>query len=71
MAKPTKETKRYSAAERKAYYMGIGAALGVQRKIGSTIKNLSKEEKKSFGNGFDETLLKKPRGYFNNNQKGR
>ena len=71
MAKVNQQTKRYSAAERKAYYMGVGAAISLQKRIGSTMKKLSKDEKQSFSNGLDETLLKKPRGYFNNNQKGR
>ena len=73
MTKPSKETKRYSAAERKAYYIGIGAAIGLGRtqNIKRATSKMDEKEKRSFYNGFDETMLKKPRGYFNNNQKGR
>lgn len=55
----------YSAAERRAYYIGVGAAIATKKKIGKTIKGMPIKEKQSFQNGFDETLLNKPRGYFN------
>ena len=69
------EKARQSAKERKAYYMGVGAALGHGRAEGirQTMSFLSdKKSKESYYNGFDfgldlnRKLIKKQK-----NKKGR
>lgn len=59
-----RENKRYTSAERKAYYMGVGAAIGFgkTREIDKVRKRLSPIEKKSFYNGFDDYLERRSRG---------
>lgn len=52
--------KRYSYAERKAYYMGLGASNGGKiAKIKKTVSKMSTLEKQSFYNGFDAGVMKK------------
>ena len=55
----------YSPSERRAYYIGVGAAIATKKNIGKAMKGMPVKEKQSFQNGFDETLLNKPKGYFN------
>ena len=50
--------KQYSAEEKRAYYIGVGASIGMGR-----VKNIKKAalgmtpaEKKSFYNGFDDGM---------------
>ena len=52
--------KRYSAKEKKAYYMGIGAGIGFGKTQGikKAVNEMTKEEKQSFYNGFDDYSLK-------------
>ena len=45
--------KNYSYAERKAYYVGVGAGIGHHRKHGSVIKSMQGKVKESFKNGLD------------------
>ena len=61
MQKAKQETKRYSAAERKAYYMGVGAHIGFGRlsEIKRTTSKMSEAEKRSFYNGFDDRATKR------------
>ena len=56
------KNKKYSSAEQKAYYMGLGASLGRGGKIKSTMESLSAPLKESFKNGLDQGLSnpKKP-----------
>ena len=56
------EKARYSAKERRAYYMGVGAAIGNARVIGIVVRSLPKAEKESFYNGMDDTMRKKLAG---------
>ena len=60
----SKQAKKYSAAEKKAYYMGLGAAIGFGRlkEIKKARSKMSVAEKESFGNGFDAYLFAKVRG---------
>ena len=48
--------KNYSAAERRAYYMGVGAGIGQYRNLGTAMKNMPAHLKESFKNGLDEGL---------------
>ena len=64
------EKARYSAKERRAYYMGVGAAIGNARVIGVVVRSLPKAEKESFYNGMDDTMRKKLAG-IKKNKKGR
>ena len=60
--KTKKENKpKFSSAEKKAYYIGIGAAIGLGKfaHIKRYMSNLSALEKQSFKNGFDDRLLKR------------
>ena len=51
--------KQYSAAERKAYYMGIGAAIGFGKvsEIKKATSKMSEKEKRSFYNGVDDRAV--------------
>ena len=55
--------KRYTQNERKAYYVGVGAAMGFMNSRHSTIKKskvtMTKAEHESFNNGFDDFMNKK------------
>ena len=53
--------KQYSANERKAYYMGVGAGIGFGKvqNIKKTVSKMTKEEKKSFYNGFDNYMQRR------------
>ena len=62
-----KKSKRYTAEERKAYYMGVGACIGNRKAIAETLKQMPPHVKNSFHNGFDDQLKRK----FKNNKKGR
>ena len=55
------EKKKYSANERKAYYMGIGAAIGFGRvsEIKKVVSSMTKAEKESFYNGFDDRFTRR------------
>lgn len=57
------EKKNYSAKERKAYYMGIGAAIGFGRlsEIKKVVSSMTKAEKESFYNGFDDRSTRQKR----------
>ena len=55
MARRKKRVK-YSYAERKAYYMGVGAGIGQYRKQGAAMKNMPAQVKESFKNGLDRGL---------------
>lgn len=48
--------KKFSWKEKRAYYMGLGAAIGFGRVSGikKVADKMSKEEKRSFYNGFDD-----------------
>lgn len=61
MARVNQQTKRYSAAERKAYYMGVGAAIGFGKvsEIKRAANRMSETEKRSFYNGFDDRATKR------------
>ena len=50
--------KTYSAAEKKAYYMGFGAAKtgGNVGRIKRLMKDMSPKIKESYKNGFDDGL---------------
>lgn len=50
---------QYSAKERKAYYMGVGAGIGFGKTvhIKRFVRTLSPAEKKSFYNGLDSAML--------------
>lgn len=56
--------KTYSAEEKKAYYMGMGAALvgAKAERIKKFMGNLSPAVKASYMNGLDDGYLKKTRG---------
>ena len=51
---------QYSAKERKAYYMGVGAGIGFGKAgyIQRFARTLSPAEKKSFYNGLDSFMSK-------------
>lgn len=51
-----KSTARYSASERKAYYMGVGAAIGFGKveEIKKAARKMTEKDRKSFYNGFDD-----------------
>jgi len=53
--------KRYSAKEKKAYYMGLGAGIGFGKtqSIKKAVSKMTKEEKQSFYNGFDDYSIKR------------
>ena len=55
--------KQFSSEERKAYYMGVGAAIGFGKsaEIKRVTSNMTAEEKKSFNNGFDDRIMRKKR----------
>lgn len=61
MPKQEKETKRYTAAERKAYYMGVGAWIGFGKAQGikKAAEKMTAAEKRSFYNGFDDNATKR------------
>ena len=54
------EKKNYSAKERRAYYMGIGAHIGLGKvaEIKKAVAAMTKTEKESFYNGFDDRALR-------------
>ena len=56
--------KTYSAEEKKAYYMGMGAALVGARaeRIKKVMGSMSPAAKASYMNGLDDGYLKKSRG---------
>ena len=56
-----KNNTRYSVKEKKAYYMGIGAGIGFgkTKNIKNTVGKMTKEEKQSFYNGFDDYMQKR------------
>ena len=58
MAKNVKP--RYTAKEKKAFYMGVGAAIGVGRigEIKRITATMTTIEKKSFYSGFDSQMTK-------------
>ena len=61
MYKSSQKTKCYTATERKAYYMGVGAAIGFGKisEIKKTAGRMSEAEKRSFYNGFDNRLQRR------------
>ena len=54
---------KYTAAERKAYYMGVGAWIGFGKAAGikKAMGKMSADERRSFGNGFDEAATRRGR----------
>ena len=52
---------QYSAAEKRAYYIGVGAAVGMGnvKNVKRYMGKLSPLEKQSFKNGFDDHLTKR------------
>lgn len=60
---------KYSAAERRAYYMGIGAGIGQYRKQGTVMKNMPAHLKESFKNGLDEGLKNPMKAVIKNKRK--
>ena len=51
-----KRKKSYSAAEKRAYYIGYGMAIGFM-KHGKKYKGmLTAQEQESYGNGFDDYI---------------
>ena len=55
-----KSKKKYSATEKQAYYMGLGAALAGGRfeNIKKTMNSMSPNIKESYKNGLDDGYLK-------------
>lgn len=53
--------KKYSYKEKKAFYLGVGAAIGCGRtsQIKRVTAKMTPEEKKSFYNGFDDYSIRK------------
>lgn len=52
------KVKRYSAEEKKAYYMGVGAYIGYGKAIKTVASRMSSQAKQSFYNGFDSATQK-------------
>ena len=52
--------KKFSSKEKRAYYIGFGAAMGGAQWgfIKKGTKNFSSAEKKSFNNGFDDFFMR-------------
>lgn len=48
-----KQETRYTADEKKAYYMGVGACIGYGKAIKAVSRRMSSKERQSFFNGFD------------------
>ena len=50
--------KQYSAEEKRAYYMGVGASIGMGKvkAIKKATSGMSPKAKASFNNGFDDGL---------------
>lgn len=46
----------YSAAERNAYYMGLGVGIGRGRKVKTTLETMPAHLKDSFKNGLDRGI---------------
>lgn len=57
----TKQGKQYSAKEKKAFYIGVGAGIGFGRtkEIKKVTSKMTAAERKSFYNGFDAQLEKR------------
>ena len=51
-----KQKKQYSAAERKAFWMGVGAGVGNYRQHGKFMMTMPNNVKASFQNGMDKGL---------------
>ena len=53
--------KKYTSAEKKAYYVGLGAAIshGKFGRIKDIMQKLSPSVKTSFGNGLNDGYVKK------------
>ena len=58
-----RQGKQYSAKEKKAFYIGVGAAVGFGRvkEIKRVMNKMTVAERESFKNGFDDQLLKRRR----------
>jgi hypothetical protein len=56
-----RNNKRYTAKERKAYYVGVGAGIGFgkSQNMKKAVGKMTKEEKQSFNNGFDDYVQKR------------
>ena len=61
MPKAKQAAKQYSAAERRAYYMGCGAWIGFGKAAGikKAVAKMTAKEKESFYNGFDDSATKR------------
>lgn len=55
------EKKKYSVKERKAYYMGVGACIGLGKvaEIKKAARKMSPSERESFYNGFDDRATRR------------
>lgn len=55
------QNRRFTVEERRAYYMGVGAAIGFGKisAIKRAANKMRPAEKKSFYNGFDDGFMKK------------
>ena len=53
--------KTYTAQEKQAYYMGVGAALAAAKAqaIKKAVSNMPESVKKSFYNGWESVMVKK------------
>ena len=56
---PKNNQKQYSAAEKRAYYMGVGAGIGSLRASSSLMKSMPAAVKESFKNGLDRGIMTK------------
>ena len=54
-----KNKRTYSAKEKNAYYMGVGAGVGFGKKIKTFAGKMTADEKRSFYNGLNDYLTKK------------
>ena len=62
-----KRKKSYSAAEKRAYYIGYGMAIGFMKHGKKYKAMLNPVEQKSYGNGFDDYIFSMNK----NKKKGR
>ena len=63
--------KKYSEAEKRAYYLGVGAGMGRYRKVGLILSNIPASLQESFKNGLDRGLTAPTKPVFNKKKKRR
>lgn len=68
MNKNKQNKAQYSSAEKRAYYIGVGVAMGLGKfaYVKRQMERMSPLEKESFKNGFDDHLIRRA-----NKKKGR